>query len=153
MAPRAPIDLQRVLASVKLGHVAVRVPDFEASKRWFVEKLDFRVVIEWPYGELRLAYLVPPADDTVCIEILGGGSPTCQPQYADLGTSLYEAGYHHVCLDVDSVDDILAELRRRGVTIVAEAFELKAIGRRLAFFADPWGNLFELAQVIHGAPD
>jgi hypothetical protein len=27
-------------------------------------------------------------------------------------------------------------------------FELEAIGRHLAFFTDPWGNLIELAQVL-----
>jgi lactoylglutathione lyase/glyoxylase I family protein len=31
------------------------------------------------------------------------------------------------------------------VTIVTEPFELPAISRRLAFVADPWGNLIELA--------
>ena len=153
MPLHAPVDSHRVFASMKLHHVGVRVPDFEACKRWLIEKLDFRVVNEWPYGELRLAYMVPPGDDTTCIEILGGGSPTSRPHYADLGTSLYEAGYHHVCLDVDSVVDVLAELRRRGVTIVGEVFELEATGRRLAFFSDPWGNLFELAQLMGDPSD
>jgi glyoxylase I family protein len=49
---------------------------------------------------------------------------------------------------VNSVDETLAELRRRGVTIVTKPFELPAIQRRLAFLADPWGNLIELAQVL-----
>jgi len=42
----------------------------------------------------------------------------------------------------------VAELRRRGVTIVTEPFDLPVINRRLAFFADPYGNLFELAEVV-----
>jgi lactoylglutathione lyase/glyoxylase I family protein len=37
---------------------------------------------------------------------------------------------------------------RRGVAIVGEPFDLEAIGRRLAFFADPWGNLIELAEIL-----
>jgi lactoylglutathione lyase/glyoxylase I family protein len=49
---------------------------------------------------------------------------------------------------VDDVDATIDELRRRGVTIVTEPFDLPVISRRLAFFADPWGNLFELAQVL-----
>ena len=41
-----------------------------------------------------------------------------------------------------------AGLRRRGVTIVTEPFELPVIGRRLAVLADQWGSLIELAQVL-----
>lgn len=135
-------------ASMKANHVAIRVPDYERAKHWYVEKLDFRVVHEWPYGDLKLAYLAPPTDDDFLIEILGDGRPAPQPRYPDLGASLVEPGYHHFCVTVESVDETLAELRRRHVTIVAEPFELEAISRRLAFFADPWGNLFELAQVL-----
>lgn len=137
-------------ASAKGHHVAIRVPDFEVSKRWFVEKLDFRVIQEWPYADQQLAYLAPPTDDNFFVEILGGGNPgpIPKPLYADLGDSLRLAGYHHFCLNVDSVDETIAELRRRGVTIVTEPFELAAINRRLAFFADPFGNLIELAQVL-----
>jgi lactoylglutathione lyase/glyoxylase I family protein len=43
-------------------------------------------------------------------------------------------GYHHFCLNVTSVDETVATLRSRGVTIVTEPFELAAISRRLAFF-------------------
>jgi glyoxylase I family protein len=49
---------------------------------------------------------------------------------------------------VDSVNTTVEELRRRGATIVTEPFDLPVISRRLAFFSDPWGNLFELAQVL-----
>jgi glyoxylase I family protein len=148
MPPNPPVNAQSEFASMKGHHVALRVPDFAASKRWFVEKLDFRVVHEWPYDGLQLAYVAPATDDAFWVEILGGGSPTPTTDYSDLGNSLHEAGYHHFCLNVDSVDDTLAELRRRGVTIVGEPFDLEAIGRRLAFFADPWGNLIELAEIL-----
>lgn len=138
------------LASMAGHHVALRVPDYEAEKRWFVEKLDFRVVHEWPYGDQRLAYVAPPNDDSFYFEILGDGlpPPIAKATYSDLSDSLRYAGYHHACLQVDDVDATVAELRRRGVTIVTEPFDLPVINRRLAFFADPFGNLFELAEVV-----
>ena len=137
-------------ASMKGHHVAVRVPNFAAAKRWYCEKLDFRVVHEWQFGDLQLAYLAPPADDGFFIELLGDGQPgpIPKPVYRDLADSLRLAGYHHFCLNVANVDEAVAEVRRRGVTIVAEPFELPAIGRRLALIADPMGNLVELAQVL-----
>ena len=48
---------------MKGRHVAVRVPDLAAAKRCYVEKLDFRVVHEWPYADQHLAYLAPATDE------------------------------------------------------------------------------------------
>lgn len=137
-------------ASMRGHHAAVRVPDFAAAKTWYVEKLDFRVVHEWPYEDQHLAYLAPATDDGFYLELLGDGSPRPipKPVYTDLGDSLRLAGYHHICLQVASVDATVAELRRRGVTIVTEPFVLPVISRRLAFLADPFGNLIELAEVL-----
>ena len=137
-------------ASMRGHHVAVRVPDFQAAKRWYTTKLDFRVIHEWTYEDQNLAYLAPPNHDEFFIEVLGDGKPgpIPKPVYSDLGDSLRLAGYHHYCLNVASMDDALAELRRREVTIVTEPFVLPVINRRLAFIADPWGNLIELAQVL-----
>jgi catechol 2,3-dioxygenase-like lactoylglutathione lyase family enzyme len=145
-----PINPDSPFASMRGHHVAVRVPDYQASKRWFVEKLDFRVIHEWDYADQHLAYVAPATDDGFFVEILGDGTPhpIPKPVYTDLGDSLRLAGYHHLCLNVANVDATIAELRARGVTIVTEPFELAAIQRRLAFLADPWGNLIELAQVL-----
>ena len=137
-------------ADMRGHHVAVRTPDLGTAKRWYVETLDFRVVAEWDYADEQLAYLAPATDDHFYIEILGGGEPAPREvrPYTDLASSLAYAGYHHFCLSVDSVDRTVARLRERGVTIVTEPFELPAIGRRLAFFRDPFGNLIELAEVL-----
>ena len=70
------------------NHVALRVKDFDTSRRWFVEKL------------------------------------------------------------VTDIEATVAELKRRGVTMAVEPFTLDVIRRRLAFFADPLGNLIELAQPL-----
>lgn len=137
-------------ADMRGHHVAVRAPDYETVKRWYVETLDFRVVAEWDYGDQKLAFIAPPADDRFHIEILGGGEPAPRDvrPYADLGESLVYAGYHHFCLEVASIDVTLEKLRERGVTIVAGPFLVEAISRRLAFFADPFGNLIEIAEVV-----
>lgn len=132
-------------------HVGVRVPDFDAATAWYLEKLDFRVLQEWPYGDLRLAYLCPPDDDEFHLELLAGPVPHPKPVFDDLGESLDHGGYQHVCLHVDSVDTARAELERRGVDLVGEPFEIEDISRRLAFFRDPWGNMFELSERLPGA--
>jgi glyoxylase I family protein len=137
-------------ADMRGHHVAVRTRDLETAKRWYVEKLDFRVVAEWDYADEKLAYIAPPTDNHFFVEILGGGEPAPQEvrPYTDLGDSLKYRGYHHFCLTVTSVHETVDKLRSRGVNIVTEPFELAAISRRLAFFSDPFGNLIELAEVL-----
>jgi len=131
-------------------HVAVRTPSLAEAKDFYVSKLDFRVVAEWDYADEKLAYLAPPTDDHFYIEVLGGGNtlPTEVRPYTDLGDSLKYRGYHHFCLSVASVEQTVAKLRARGVAIIAEPFILPVISRKLAFFADPFGNLIELAEVL-----
>lgn len=144
-----PPNPSSTFASMRGHHVAMRVRDFEGSKNWFVEKLDFRVLKVWCFKNRQHAYLVPPIDNTFHIELLGG-APMTRPErvYVDLKDSLCDAGYHHFCLAVDDINKTIEELRRRGVAIVEEPFDIVEIKRRLAFFADPWGNLMELAQDI-----
>ena len=145
-----PLNEQSPFADMRGHHVAVRTPDLETAKRWYVETLDFRVIAEWDYADEKLAYVAPPTDNHFYIEILGGGNPGPRDVrlYTDLGDSLKYAGYHHFCLSVTNVDQTIEKLRARGVKIVAEPFVLPAISRRLAFFCDPFGNLIELAQVL-----
>jgi lactoylglutathione lyase/glyoxylase I family protein len=145
-----PRNTSSALSTLRTNHAAFRVSDYEMSKGWFVEKLDFRIVIEWPYGELKLGYLAASNDDNCVIELMGGrGAPPADPPITtDLGESLTHAGFHHLCFYVDSVDRTVAELKARGVALVGTPFVLDEIGRRLAFFSDPFGNLFELAEVV-----
>lgn len=137
-------------ADMRGHHVAVRTPSLDVAKDFYIGKLDFRVVAEWPYADERLAYLAPPTDDHFYIEVLGSGDhePTEVRPYTDLGDSLKYRGYHHFCLNVTSLEDTVAKLRARGVPIVTEPFVLEAISRKLAFFADPFGNLIVLAEVL-----
>ena len=136
------------LAELSGNHVGIRVPDYDSAIKWYTEKLDFRVIHEWPYADEKLAYLAPANTNAFWVEILAGGKLNPVVKYSDLGKSLEEAGFHHICMDVTSVDKTVTELKKRGVTIVGETFYLPAINRKLAFFQDPWGNMIELAEVV-----
>lgn len=145
-----PRNTASAFADMRGHHVAVRTPNLEDAKAFYVGKLDFRVVAEWAYGDESLAYLAPATDDHFYVEVLGGGEPAPREArpYTGLADSLNWRGYHHFCLNVESVEATVEKLRTRGVTIVTEPFELPAISRKLAFFADPFGNLIELAEVL-----
>jgi predicted enzyme related to lactoylglutathione lyase len=49
---------------------------------------------------------------------------------------------------VVSVNDAIAELKRRNVTVISEPRDVKEASRRVAFFVDPWGNLIEVMEAI-----
>lgn len=137
-------------ADLRGHHVALRVPSFDDAIAFYVGKLDFRIVHQWPYADQKLAYLALPNDDHFMIELLAGGDPlpTAAPTYTDLGDSLRQAGLHHFCINVADMEASVAALRSRGVTVVTEPFKLDDISRKLAFIADPFGNLIELAEVV-----
>ncbi len=141
---------QASFATFRGIHVALRVPDYARAMKWYTEKLDFRIVVEWSFAGMRLAYLAPADDDNAVIEIIGDGDvdTTSDRGAKDLAGSLRVPGYHHYCFNVPSVEDAAGELRRRGVSIFAEPFVLPDISRRLAFFTDPFGNLFELSEIV-----
>lgn len=136
-------------ASWQADHVGLRVPDHDAAISWYTEKLDFRVVDTVPFSDdMTFVFLSPAVDDSFRVELQAGPGAAERPAYADLGASLGLSGWHHLCLRVDNVDEAVAELKRRSVTIVHEPFDVPAISSRIAFFSDPWGNIFELMQPL-----
>jgi glyoxylase I family protein len=143
-----PHNTTSPFASMRGHHTGIRYPDFEAARAFWVDTMGWRVLQVWPYGDLTLAYVLPPTQDDFRLEILGGPGAAAQPQFGDVDASLAVNGYNHVCLSVDDVDAALGALRERDVEIVNPPFEIDDISARLAFFRDPWGNMFELSERI-----
>jgi glyoxylase I family protein len=85
---------------------------------------------------------------TLAYRTIAGPGAENRPLYEDLASSLKLSGFHHVAFRVTSVDDAITELKRRDVTIISEAHDVPKLSLRVAFFADPWGNLFEVIQAI-----
>ncbi|ATN36985.1 glyoxalase/bleomycin resistance/dioxygenase family protein (plasmid) [Rhizobium sp. ACO-34A] len=143
-------NISSLFADVRGHHVAIRVPDRDTAIQWYRDKLDWRVVHTWAYGDQQLAFLAPPEDDRFMVELLAGGDPGPHPlpPYKGLADSLRYAGYHHFCLTVADIEATMDELRRRAVNILAEPFQVDEISRKIAFVADPFGNVIELAEVI-----
>lgn len=142
-------DTSRSFASWKADHAAIRVPDFDAAVAWFTEKLDFRLTRSLPLGDLTYAFLSPAADDNFSFELVAGPGADHLRSYEDFRASYKLPGWHHIGFRVNSVDETIDELKRRGVTIVSEPHDVSVMELRLAFFADPWGNLFEITQMLN----
>jgi catechol 2,3-dioxygenase-like lactoylglutathione lyase family enzyme len=142
--PHAPSPL----ASLKINHAAIRVPDFDTAVAWYADRLDFRLKQSVSVAGLSFGFLYLAGDDSFHFELMAGPGAAERPTYKDLHDSYSMSGWHHPGFIVESVDAVIDELKRRDVTIASEPHDVPAMGLRVAFFADPWGNLFEVIQSI-----
>jgi catechol 2,3-dioxygenase-like lactoylglutathione lyase family enzyme len=136
------------LASLKINHAAIRVPDFDTAVVWYADKLDFRLKQSVSVAGLSFGFLYLAGDDSFHFELMAGPGAAERPAYKDLHDSYKMPGWHHPGFSVESVDNVIDELKRRDVTITSEPHDVPGMGLRVAFFADPWGNLFEVIQTI-----
>ena len=137
-------------AAWKSDHGAIRVPELDAALAWYTEKLDLRLKQSAPIVGLTFALLTSAGNDGFTIELLAGPGATDRPSYEDLRASYKLAGWHHLGFRVENVDQTVPELKRRNVTIMTEPRDAPALGLRVAFFTDPWDNIFE---IIHPLQD
>lgn len=125
-------------------HVAIRVPDFTESVQWYEQKLGFHLVNHWHEGAIEAAYL---ERNGFRIEILAGGSP---PQAGGTPTNVEEhlqmQGWRHLCFRVDNVEQIITELKRQGVSVIAEPSDHPPIRRKIGLILDNNANVIEFAQ-------
>jgi catechol 2,3-dioxygenase-like lactoylglutathione lyase family enzyme len=128
----------------KAGHVGLRASDFAAAVAWYTEKLDFRLLSQAKVGELTIGLLSPAGNGEFTIELLV--EPEIQVRPYDVKASFKTAGWHHACFRSEDVDQDVAELKRRDVTIIAEPREIKELGISFALFTDPWGNILEVIK-------
>jgi catechol 2,3-dioxygenase-like lactoylglutathione lyase family enzyme/quinol monooxygenase YgiN len=141
----------RRLSITRADHVAIRVPDYDETIRFYTSTLGFELEAEWTFGDaapgMRLAYVRLGA---FMIDVIGGAEPAPVPATVDVGAHL---GYIHLCLRVEDLDGSLAELGARGVEILAEPFVVGPIRQRLALIKDNTGNVIELAQALEDSTD
>lgn len=136
------------LSSLKPHHVAISVPNFEETIRWYQEKLGFKVVIkrEFPQISTQAANLELNGFQ---IEIFTRDkSVRPKPPAVAVPDDLLVQGVKHIALLVDDLDAVVAELRKRGVEVLDEPTPVEALGLRLCFIRDNNGNLIELGQEL-----
>jgi len=134
-----------IFISMRAAHVGLRATDYEGLIKWYTEKLEFRIIRKFNVGELKMAFLAPANDDNFWVEVLSGGITG----YHRNPTQPIISGFQHFCIDVDSVDQTLAELRKREVQVMREPFNVPIIGKRCGFISDPYGNVIEFTENIY----
>ncbi len=113
----------------RINHVAVVVDDMQKALSFWREALglEMQELRDVPAEQSQVAFL----------PLEGSEVELVQPTTADSGIAKYLAkrgpGMHHLCLEVDDVQGMLAQLKAKGVRLINEEPRLAADGRKYAF--------------------
>lgn len=133
------------MASIRsIHHVAIVVQDMGASLSFWRDALGMQVseLRDIPAEQSQVAFL--PTQGTEVELVL--------PTTRDSGIAKYLAkrgpGMHHVCLEVDDLTSMLAQLKARGIRLINEEPRRGSEGRQYAFVhpESTGGVLVELYQ-------
>jgi catechol 2,3-dioxygenase-like lactoylglutathione lyase family enzyme len=144
-----------LFAHAQIHHIALRVDNARASKDWFLTKLDFHVDREFSFGGMDFVWLCPAKSTVPVIELIAGGVQASRPLYENSLESLKQPGFRHICLQVNDIEQVVSELRRRDVKILIDVMA-GAPGSGVekgAFIADPWDNIVELLELARNSED
>ncbi|MCZ2127045.1 MAG: methylmalonyl-CoA epimerase [Anaerolineales bacterium] len=128
-----------------LNHVAVVVADMNQALAFWRDALGMEL------SELRN---VPAEQSQIAFLPLAGAEvELVMPTTDDSGIAKYLAkrgqGMHHLCLEVDDIAAMLAQLKAKGVRLINEEPRLADDGKRYAFIhpESTGGVLVELYQI------
>jgi methylmalonyl-CoA/ethylmalonyl-CoA epimerase len=129
----------------KINHVAIVVEDMENALSFWRDALGLELheLREVPAEKSQVAF-IPVADDE--IELV-------MPTTDDSGIAKYLAkrgqGLHHLCLEVDDLPGMMAQLKARGVRLINEEPRTSSDGKKYAFIHPEaaCGVLVELYQL------
>lgn len=112
----------------KINHIAIVVDHIEDSLSiWNILGLEAGKIRDVPQHESRVAFL--PLGDLE-IELV-------EPTGDSSGIARYLAkhgpGLHHICIEVEDIEGVLATLQEKGINLINEKPLLSDDGRRYAF--------------------
>jgi lactoylglutathione lyase len=128
-----------------LDHVGISVADLGAATGWYCRALGLEREFEFevPHVSLHGVMLLSPSGYRV--ELLERpGSAAAGPPPAGPDEAVLRRGYGHMCLDVPDVDAAHAALIAAGASDRMPPRAAPESGQRMAFVADPEGNLIEV---------
>ncbi len=134
------------MAKIKrIDHVAVVVEDIQAALGFWRDALGIELShLDDNQAESAKIAFLPLADSE--IELVN-------PTTTDSGLAQYlekrGPGMHHLCLEVDEIDGMLAQLKEKGVRLINETPRVGSGGKKYAFIhpKSAYGVLVELYEL------
>ncbi|MCU9615132.1 VOC family protein [Caldibacillus lycopersici] len=124
----------------KIHHVAIICSDYEKSKKFYTEVLGLQIVQE-VFREERNSYKLDLAiGDHYQVELFSFPESPARPSYPEA------CGLRHLAFAVQSVEEAVAELKEKGITVEAIRMD-ELTNKKFVFFADPDGLPIELYEI------
>ncbi len=129
----------------QVNHVAIVVDDMEKALSFWRDALGIELhgLRDVPAEKSQVAFL----------PLFGSEVELVQPTTDDSGIAKYLAkrgsGMHHLCLEVDDIEGMLAQLRSKGIRLINDEPRTTADGKKYAFIhpESTSGVLVELYQI------
>ncbi len=113
----------------KINHVAIIVPDLDSSLIFWRDALGLKVEhVEEVKSQESIVAFLPTGDSE--IELV---KPTTDTSGAAKFLATRGAGMHHIALEVDNLDEMLVDLKTKGIRLINETPIIAAGGYRAAF--------------------
>jgi methylmalonyl-CoA/ethylmalonyl-CoA epimerase len=129
----------------RIEHIAIAVKSMAAMREVMEEKLGLTLEYEEHLPQYHTRLAMYPIGQTY-LELLEADSP--ESETAEW-IATHGEGLFHICLEVDHIEDALAELKQKGVVLIDEKPRTGHANSRIAFL-DPksTGNvLIELVEL------
>jgi catechol 2,3-dioxygenase-like lactoylglutathione lyase family enzyme len=139
-----------------IDHVGVIVNDLETAKKFFVD-LGFTVqgeaeeqselldkVVGIQGARSRIVFLATPDGQTKLelTKFLNPAEPAIPAE-----SVMYGHGYRHLALVVEDIDEIVADLKQKGIDIFVDVYNFQDV-YKLCYFRGPEGIIIELAEEL-----
>jgi methylmalonyl-CoA/ethylmalonyl-CoA epimerase len=128
----------------RINHIAIVVPKINEALTFWQDALglDLSHVEDVPAQETKVAFLPTGGSEVELVE----------PTNDTSGMARYMAkrgpGIHHICFEVEGIEEILAQLKAKGVQLINEEPTVGAGGKKVAFIhpRSTGGVLIELYE-------
>jgi catechol 2,3-dioxygenase-like lactoylglutathione lyase family enzyme len=139
----------------KINHINVVVSNLDEAKSFFVQ-LGFTVgdeselsgewissIVALSNVMARYATLNLPGTETN-LELIEYASPPSERD-PNMGKA-NQMGFRHIAFEVENIDEIVQDLKDKGIKFISSIHTYPKTGKRLVYFWGPDGILLELAQ-------
>jgi catechol 2,3-dioxygenase-like lactoylglutathione lyase family enzyme len=127
-----------------LDHVGLAVADLPVMTSWYCTSLGLEVELEFSLAHVEFSGVMLRSATGFRIELLHRPTSVQGLQAADPVEAALTRGFGHVAFDVPSVDEAYDALIAAGATDRMSPRPSPEPGVRMAYVADPEGNLLEL---------
>jgi len=124
-----------------INHIGINVKDIDSSLAFYTDVIGLKVQKTVKMDDCTIVYLLMPNGERIELFDYYGRNK-------DIDLQESQVGYRHIAIEVDSVDEWEAHLRRNNVPIMFGSIDLADLGVRVLLFKDPSGVDIEFCETI-----